>query len=105
MRSVKHSRKLAIATALLLWQKCLKFRGAKKPFTIEFTILNAHVCALVSYSFSFDLSLRWPLLLSMAALKGHAQFKLTQRVLRLPASRNIHTSIHIMIFPDATIVA
>ena len=42
---------------------------AKKPFTI----LNA----LFFYSFSFDPSLWWPLLLSMVAIKGHA---------RLPAS-------------------
>ena len=48
MRSVKHSGKLATATALLLWWKCLEFRG-KKPFTI----LNAYVYALASYSFSF----------------------------------------------------
>ena len=26
---VKHSRKLATATALLLWQKCLEFHGKK----------------------------------------------------------------------------
>ena len=37
------------------------------------TILNAYVYALVSYSFSFDPSSWWPLLLSKAALiKGHA---------------------------------
>ena len=36
--SIKHSKKLATVTALLLWQKCLV---VKKPFTI----LNAH-CSL-----------------------------------------------------------
>jgi len=59
MRSVKCSRKLATATASLFWQKCLEFRG-EKPFII----LNSYVYALFSYSFSFDASLWWPLLLS-----------------------------------------
>ena len=49
MHAVKHSRKLATATPLLLWQICLEFRG-EKPFTI----LNAYVHALFSYSFSLD---------------------------------------------------
>ena len=65
MRSVKHNRKLATASHLR-W-KCLEFRG-KKPFTI---FLNAYAFALFSYSFSFD---PWPLLLSMAACKGHVWF-------------------------------
>ena len=68
MRSVKHSGKLATATALLFWQKCLEFHGGK-----PFTILNAYLYALFSYSFSFNLFLRWLLLLSMAVIKGHAQ--------------------------------
>jgi len=67
--SVKRSRILATATASLLWRKCLEFCGEK-----SFTILNVYVYALVSYSFSFDPSLWWPLLLSTAALKGHAWF-------------------------------
>ena len=75
MRSVKRSGKLATATASLLWRKCL----AKKPFTM----LNAYVYALVSYSLSFDPrfdpSLWWPLLLSTAALKGHARFHNTHQ--------------------------
>ena len=70
----------------ILWQK--------KPFKI----LNAYVYALVPYSFSFDPSLWWPLLLSTAALKG-----LTHRV-RLLASRN-NAPQHIAIFPDAIIAA
>jgi len=70
MSSVKHSGKLTTATASLFWQKFV----AKKPFTI----LNSYVYALFSYSFSFDPSLWWPLLLSMAAIKGHT---------RLPTSR------------------
>ena len=65
MRSVKHNGKLA--TALLIWQKCL---CGKKPFMI----LNAYMNALSSYSFSFDPSLWWPLLLSLAALKGQMRF-------------------------------
>jgi len=66
---VKCSGKLATATALLIWWKCLEFRGKKL-----FTMLNTYVYALFSYSFSFDPSLWWPLVLSTAALKGHALF-------------------------------
>ena len=44
MRSVKRSRKLATATALLLWQKRFKFCG-EKPFTI---LITYDVCATVS---------------------------------------------------------
>jgi len=76
MRSVKRSGKLA--TASLLWRKCLEFRG-KKPFTI----LNAYVYALVSYSFNFDPSLWWPLLLSTAALKRHARFHTSRQASRI----------------------
>ena len=65
IRSFKCSRRLATATALLLWQKCLEFHGKKKPFTI----LNVYVHALLSYSFSFDPSL----LFSMVSIKGYAQ--------------------------------
>ena len=39
----------------------------QKPFTI----INAYVYTLFSYSFSFDPSLWWTLLLSVAAIKGH----------------------------------
>ena len=66
MCSIKHSGKLATATALLLWWKWLEFRGEKTFHNIK--------CPLFSYSFSFDPSLLWPLLLIMAALKGYAQF-------------------------------
>ena len=78
MRSVKRSGKLTTATASLLWRKCLEFCGEK-----TFTILNAYVNALVSYSFSFDPSLWWPLLLSMAALKGHARFRTLRQASRI----------------------
>ena len=78
MRSVKRSGKLATATALLLWRKCLEFHG-EKP-------LNAYVYALVSYSFSFDPSLWWPLLLSTAALKGHALFHTSHQASRITGS-------------------
>ena len=47
MHSVKRSGKLATATASFLWQKCLEFCDKKL-----FTILNAYVYALFSYSFS-----------------------------------------------------
>jgi len=69
MHSDKRSSKLATATASLLWRKCLEFRG--KNFH---KILNAYMYALFFYSFSLDPSLLWPLLLSTAALKGHARF-------------------------------
>ena len=51
VHSVKHSKKLATATAPLLWQKCLEFQG-KKPFTYNIKFLNMY--ALFFYSFSFD---------------------------------------------------
>ena len=38
-----------------------------------FTILNTYVYILFSYSFGFDPSLWWPLLLSMAAIRGYAR--------------------------------
>jgi len=38
-----------------------------------FTILNSYMYALFSYSFSFDPSLWWPLLLNMVAIKGHTR--------------------------------
>ena len=82
--SVKCSGKLATATALLFWWKCSEFRG-EKPFTI----LNAYVYALVSYSFSFDPSLWWPLLLSMAALKGHVWFHTSHQASRNPFDMRI----------------
>ena len=88
-RSVKRSGKPFTATALLLWQKCLEFCH-KKPFTV----LNACVYALVSYSFSIDPSLWWPLLLSMAAIKGHTQLSISC----------INVPQHI-IMPDSVITA
>ena len=72
MRLVKRSGKLTTATASLLWWKCLEFHGK-----------NAYVHALVSYSFSFDPSLWWPLLLSTAALKGHMRFHTSRRASRI----------------------
>ena len=78
MCSVKHSGKLATATASLLWQKCSEFRD-KKPFTI----LNACMYALFSYSFSFNPSLWWPLLLSTAALKSHERFHTSRQASRI----------------------
>ena len=51
MRSAKRSGKLATATASLLWQKCLEFRGEKTFHKIKI------VYAQFSYSFSFDPSL------------------------------------------------
>ena len=59
MRSFKCSGKLATATASgISWRKTVYY--IKYP--------------LFSQSFSFDPSLWWSLLLSMAALKGHARF-------------------------------
>ena len=55
MHSVKHSGRLATATALLLWRKCSECCG-KKPFTI----LYAYLYTLFFYSFTFNLSLWWP---------------------------------------------
>ena len=65
--SVKHSRKLAT-------QRCSIGGNAqslvvKKPFTI----LNAYVYSLFTYSFSFNLPIWWPLLTSTALIKGHTQ--------------------------------
>ena len=68
MCSVKHSRKLATVIALLLWQKCLEFRAKKNFPYLKCLRVRMH------YSFSFDPSIWWPLFLSTAALKGHAQF-------------------------------
>ena len=42
---VKHSRKLAAATALLLWQKCLEFRGEKSFHNIKYLLSYMH-CSL-----------------------------------------------------------
>ena len=95
MHSVKQSGKPA--TASFLWQKCLQF-VAKKPFTI----LNAYVSALFSNSFSFDPSLWWLLLLSMAARKGHTQFPTARLAFR--NSRN-NAPQHITMFLDSTIAA
>jgi len=55
--------------------QCCSFDGNAKNFVAKlFTILNANVYALFSCSFSFhDISLRWPLLLCKADIKGHAQ--------------------------------
>ena len=69
MRSVKRSRKLATATALLLWRKCLEFRGEKTFHNIK----CLRVCTGL-LQFSFDPSVWWPLLLSTATLKGHVRF-------------------------------
>ena len=69
MLSVKRSRKLGAATALVLWWKYLEFHGKKNLFAI----LKAYVYALFYYNFSFDPSLWWPLLLSMISIKGHTQ--------------------------------
>ena len=69
MHPVKHNGKLATATALLLWWNAQNFIAKK-----TFTIFNACVYALFSYSFSFDLSLWWPLLLSTVSIKDHMQF-------------------------------
>jgi len=96
MRSVKRSGKLATATALLLWRKCLELRG-EKPFII----LNANVYALFSYSFSFDPSLWWPLLISAAALKVTCSFT---HLFRLPASCN-NVPQHTKMFPDSKTAA
>ena len=68
--------RLAAATALLLWRKCIDFRG-EKPFTK----LIVYVYVMFSkYRFSFDPSLWWPMLLRMASIKSHAH--------RLPTSPN-----------------
>ena len=53
-RSVKCSRKLAIATALLLRQKCLEFRGKE-----TFTILNTY-CHCSSVRLPSKVTLRFP---------------------------------------------
>jgi len=49
MHSVNCSGKLAAATALLHWWKCVDFRG-EKPFTI----LIVYMYVMFSHSFSFD---------------------------------------------------
>ena len=77
MRSVKQSGKLATATVSLLWRKWLE------------------MYVLFSYSVSFDPSLWWPLLLSIAAIKDHA---------RLPTSHN-NAPQYMRMFPDCIIAA
>ena len=67
----------------------------------SYTIFNAYVYVLVSYSFSFELSLWWPLLLSTTALKSHARFHTSCQASRI---RN-NAPQHIAIFPDAIIAA
>jgi len=59
--------KTGYSYSIVLWQNCLEF-CSEKPFTI----LNAYLYALFffPYSFSFDPSLWWALLLNMAAIKG-----------------------------------
>jgi len=91
MHSVKSSGKLA---ALLLWQNFLEFYDEK-----SFTKLNAYMYTLFFYSFSFDSSLWWPLLLSMAAIKGHVQFSTPHQAF---VSRN-SVPQHIIMFLDSII--
>ena len=68
MRSVRFSRKLAKVRALLLLWK-FNFM-VKKPFTIYEITMCMH-CSLTV--FSLIIFLWWPLSLSTAAIKSHAQ--------------------------------
>ena len=98
MRSVKHSGKLAMVTALLHWWKCLEFCG-KKPFIIS----NASMCPLFSYSFSFDLSLIYGGHCFLVWLPSKVMRGFTHHV-RFPTSRN-NAPQHIKMFPDSLIAA
>ena len=94
MHAVKRGGKLS--TALLLWQKCLEFRG-EKPFTI----LNAYVHALFSYSSTLILLYGGHFFSVWLLSKVTSGF--THHV-RLPASCN-NVPQHIKMFPDSTIAA
>ena len=109
MRSVKHSRKLATATASLFWRECSEFCGEKTFHNLE----CLRVCTVL-LQFSFDPSLWWSLLLFMVAITslygGHCfsvwlPSKITRGFthrIRLPASRN-NVPQHIKMFPDSII--
>ena len=65
MHPFKCNRKLATATALFLCWKCLELNLS------QYKMLTC--MRKFSNSFSFGSSLWWPLLLSMAPIKGHCQ--------------------------------
>ena len=61
----------------------------------RFTILNAYIYALFSYSFSFDPSLWWPVWLPSKVKRSFTRIK-------LPALRN-NIPQHVKMFPDSII--
>ena len=93
MRSVKHSRKLA----LLLWWKCLEFHGKKNFYSIKCLC----VCTVLFTVLALILLYGGHCFLVQLSSKVTRSF--THRV-RLPASRN-NAPQHISMFPYSTIAA
>ena len=99
MCSVKRSRKLATATASLLWRKCLEFRGKKTFHNIiclcMCTVCSHTVLALILLCGGHCFSVRQP----SEVTRGF-----THRIRLLASCNNVPQCI-ITMFPDSTIAA